>query len=149
MEETFLGIFKDIVSSGAISPDNILLLELTALAAVSYYFLRPMYEKMKTLITKEEIVEILEKRVHDETTEIENYIAQTVKDETRQLEDIINRLERLYDRIESIDENEKSSYKEMKEIRRDIESVKQILNQFQGHMLYGRRATDFTNQELK
>ena len=67
----------------------------------------------------------------------------------RNIDETINRLDTIIEYSKHIDENGKNIERDAEVLKRDLEQVKSILNQFQGHMLYGRRSSDFENQELR
>lgn len=105
------------------------------LMSFSYrYLFNPMFERIKKLPDSEEMKKIINYQ-HDKYVE--------------QINVVIDRLEHIESKLSIIDDLENINDVHMKDLKRDIESVKTILNQFQGHMMYGRRTGDFGNQELK
>lgn len=72
-----------------------------------------------------------------------------VNDIKRNIDETIERLEDIIEYVKRVDENGKNLERDAEVLKRDLEQVKSILNQFQGHMLYGRRSSDFENQELR
>ena len=94
----------------------------------------------------------LDKRVNETPSikEIEELIDGKVLDNKKLIEELNEKLDELskkLDELDHIDDLSEGNYREIKELRRDVEHVKQILNQFQGHLLYGRG--DFGNKGLK
>lgn len=95
--------------------------------------LPPIMEKLKTIeeksVAKDEVEEIVQVK--------------------GRVEDTIIRLNKTLDKLDNVEESTKITTRNTEELKRDLEQVKYILNQFQGHMMYGRRSSDFENQELK
>lgn len=95
--------------------------------------LPPIMEKLKTIeeksVAKDEVEEIVQVK--------------------GRVEDTIIRLNKTLDKLDNVEEKTKDITRNTEELKRDLEQVKYILNQFQGHMMYGRRSSDFENQELK
>jgi predicted RNA-binding protein (virulence factor B family) len=52
----------------------------------------------------------------------------------------------LLDEVEDLSEG---SYREIRELKKDVEQIKQILNQFQGHLMYSDKSNSFGNRELR
>lgn len=132
MEGSFFSLITTLITSGIIGTDGLVVLVILLLCVLSYYLLRPMFSKMKTMPTKVEIEDMIKAKMVVDDEHVNN------------LTERLDRLITLMDKLEDIDVN---SHREIQELRRDIETIKQILNQFQGHMMYGR--SDFGNKELK
>lgn len=132
MEGSFFSLITTLITSGIIGTDGLVVLVILLLCVLSYYLLRPMFSKMKTMPSKVEIEDMIKAKMVVDDEHVNN------------LTERLDRLITLMDKLEDIDVN---SHREIQELRRDIETIKQILNQFQGHMMYGR--SDFGNKELK
>jgi Zn-dependent M32 family carboxypeptidase len=65
------------------------------------------------------------------------------------LEEVSKKLDKMIEVLDEIEDNGDANRRDVKEIRRDIEHIKQILNQFQGHLMYGGGPSHFGNRELK
>jgi predicted nuclease with TOPRIM domain len=125
-----LELVKSIISMEQVTPGFLLLIIIAGLGSLVYYLIRPLISKISNLAEKTEIDKIIES-------------------EDKHLETIEEKLEKIRDDMSTLKEQAKLTHKEIKDIRRDQESIKQILNQFQGHMMYGNRSSDFGNRELK
>ena len=132
----FIGsIISEAIKNGYITTETLLLL-LNGLVIVGYFkVIKPLKDKIDTIATIDDI------RATSDTTSREGKI---------NLGEIITKLDKIIDNIGEIQDLDGNTYREIISMRRDVESVKRILDQFQGHMMYGgRRAGDFGNRELK
>ena len=132
----FIGsIISEAMKNGYITTETLLLL-LNGLVIVGYFkVIRPLKDKIDTIATIDDI------RATSDATAKEGKI---------NLGEIITKLDKIIDNIDEIQNLDGNTYREIINMRRDVESVKRILDQFQGHMMYGgRRAGDFGNRELK
>ena len=132
----FIGsIISEAMKNGYITTETLLLL-LNGLVIVGYFkVIKPLKDKIDTIATIDDI------RATSDTTSREGKI---------NLGEIITKLDKIIDNIDEIQDLDGNIYREIINMRRDVESVKRILDQFQGHMMYGgRRAGDFGNRELR
>ncbi len=132
----FIGsIISEAMKNGYITTETLLLL-LNGLVIVGYFkVIKPLKDKVDTIATIDDI------RATSDTTSREGKI---------NLGEIITKLDKIIDNIDEIQDLDGNTYREIINMRRDVESVKRILDQFQGHMMYGgRRSEDFGNRELK
>ena len=132
----FIGsIISEVMKNGYITTEALLLL-LNGLLIVGYFkVIKPLKDKIDTIATVDDI------RATSDTATRESKI---------NLGEIITKLDKIIDNIDEIQDLDGNTYREIVNMRRDVETVKQILNQFQGHMMYGgRRAEDFGNSELR
>lgn len=132
----FIGsIISEAMKNGYITTETLLLL-LNGLVIVGYFkVIKPLKDKIDTIATIDDI------RATSDATSREGKI---------NLGEIITKLDKIIDNIDEIQDLDGNTYREIINMRRDVESVKRILDQFQGHMMYGgRRAGDFGNRELK
>ena len=137
MESGILTILVEGLKAGIFSEPVIFSLMVVVVITTSVYrlIIKPTFSKIQELPTSSE-VEIM-------TTSSSDQIDVIMK----RLEKIVKRLDEL-----GVDIEKSNNQKEIDEFRRDLEQIKQILNQFQGHMLYGsgtRLSSDFGNQELR
>lgn len=133
METAIFTFLSGLVTSGTISPSALILIVILFLCVLSFYIFRPMLTRIKTMPTKADVEEIIKiKKEFDKTC----------------IDDVNTKLDKVLDVMDKIDNLDENNYREVKEMRRDIETVKQILNQFQGHMMYGH-SNDFGNRELR
>ena len=132
----FIGsIISEAMKNGYITTETLLLL-LNGLVIVGYFkVIKPLKDKIDTIATIDDI------RATSDTTSREGKI---------NLGEIITKLDKIIDNIDEIQDLDGNTYREIINMRRDVESVKRILDQFQGHMMYGgHRAGDFGNRELR
>ena len=64
---------------------------------------------------------------------------------------LIEKFNKIAEVLVTVECVDKENGKELDELKRDLEHIKQILNQFHGHLIYNaeRRAAYFGNKELK
>lgn len=132
----FIGsIISEAMKNGYITTETLLLL-LNGLVIVGYFkVIKPLKDKIDTIATIDDI------RSTSDATSREGKI---------NLGEIITKLDKIIDNIDEIQDLDGNTYREIINMRRDVESVKRILDQFQGHMMYGgRRSEDFGNRELR
>ena len=123
------------MKTGYLSIESLLLI-LNGLVIFGYIkVIKPLKDRIDTMATLKDI-----KVTNDESA----------KQEKINLDEIIEKLDKIIDNIDEIQDLDGNTYREIISMRRDVETVKQILNQFQGHMMYGgHRAEDFGNRELR
>ena len=132
----FIGsIISEAMKNGYITTETLLLL-LNGLVIVGYFkVIKPLKDKIDTIATIDDI------RATSDATAKEGKI---------NLGEIITKLDKIIDNIDEIQDLDGNTYREIINMRRDVESVKRFLDQFQGHIMYGgRRSEDFGNRELK
>lgn len=135
METQFFAFVAGLVSDGEISVEKLVVVNLLFMVSITYYFVRPIFNKNKLLPNKEEIKNLI--------SSVEN------KPSLDAIDRLTLKVDKLSETIDSLEIHDISYSKDMEMIKRDIEMVKQMLNQFQGHMLYGQRQSDFGNKELR
>lgn len=132
----FIGsIISEAMKNGYITTETLLLL-LNGLVIVGYFkVIKPLKDKIDTIATIDDI------RATSDATSREGKI---------NLGEIITKLDKIIDSIDEIQNLDGNTYREIINMRRDVESVKRFLDQFQGHIMYGgRRSEDFGNRELR
>ena len=135
----FIGsIISEAMKNGYITTETLLLL-LNGLVIVGYFkVIRPLKDKIDKIDTIATIDDI---RATSDAASREGKI---------NLGEIITKLDKIIDNIDEIQDLDGNTYREIINMRRDVESVKRFLDQFQGHIMYGgRRSEDFGNRELK
>ena len=81
----------------------------------------------------------------DDLAKSAKYILETIN-----IEKLLDKLDEITDRIDDGEELLKGTLRETIELKRDIDNIKIILNQFQGSMMYGTRSSDdLTNGRLR
>lgn len=133
MEAGLIKLITDMAVSGIITDTALLLIIIAGLGILYKKVLDPMFQKIK----KQPTIEDLKK------------IVQTASDEDElNVEEVSKKLEEMLKKLDDIEEFGKNNYREIFELKRDIEQIKTMLNQFQGHMMYNHGGT-FGNRELK
>lgn len=108
-------------------------LTLAVLGLLWRFILGPMNERIKSVPTADDVVGI---------------VRDVQSRQMSELKAVSSKLDEIESKLSAISDSENTGTHNMSEIRRDIEVVKTILNQFQGHMLYSKRSFD-GNQELR
>lgn len=134
MEAALISFFTQLVASGSITVSGLIVIVIVMLIGITYYLLTPIHKTVKGTPSLDDVRELINSQGNVDAAHVESI--------NKTLDEIIKKLE-------EIDSYDRDNYRELKELRRDVESVKQILNQFHGHMLYGRTPSDFGNKELK
>lgn len=130
MEAVIIKIFESALS-GVIEPNIALLCIIVVMVFGIYKFvLIPMKKKVVDMPSSESVKDIV-----NDTTSAE-------------IEKLNGKIDILIKRMETLETHNETSEKDCDEIKRDLENIKQILNQFHGHMLYNNQAA-FGNRELK
>ena len=132
--DALISFLTSAATSAGVTELGLLVIIVTMLGLLYRYVLNPTLKRVENIPTKEDVAELFD-------TKTENHY--------KDLTDLIEQLKRVEEKLVKLDEFEHAAELNMVELRRDIEVVKTILNQFQGHMLYNRRSVDFGNQELK
>jgi len=134
MESQFFAFLATLLSGGVLSEGALILILIFMVSALSYYFIRPMFKKVEQIPNISELKKLLkDSSEHDQSD----------------IDELSKKLDKIIEVLEDLDDIDKSSFREIKELKRDVETIKQILNQFQGHMMYGGRQSDFGNREIK
>jgi len=63
-------------------------------------------------------------------------------------EDVLLKFDKICELINKLEEIDKSSYNEINSFKHDLEHIKQLLNQFHGHLLYSDNRPKYGNKEL-
>ena len=124
METGLLAILNSMIENGILADATLFLIIISILVYGFVYIIQPMAKKLEGLATIEQI-----------------------KNEVN-IEELSKKLDKMTQVLDEIKEFDRDSYREINELKRDIEQIKQILNQFQGHLMYGR-SNAFGNRELK
>lgn len=138
MESQIFNFISALVENGTITDAGLLLIIILMICALSYYVLRPIYNKIQLVPSKEDVQEIIKAKIDIE----EKHLGEIG-------ENISKKLDKMSDLLDEVDDLGKGSYREVKELKKDIEQIKQILNQFQGHLMYSGKTSSFGNRELR
>lgn len=134
MESGILAIINTLVEHGIIG-DTSLFLIIIALILVGYvYVLKPIKDRILTVPSDSNV-----KKMIDDAAKLE----------VLNIDEASKKLDKIVEVLDKVAEVGKDSHRDVSEIKRDIETIKQILNQFQGHLMYNRINNDFGNRELK
>jgi len=137
-------LFNSLVAKGILTSFSLQIILVLLFYVAWRYYLKPI----KQMLQDSPKLSELKKSVDDIKAAVEDALA----GDTAHFEENRKALEKVIAFVDNIGDSEKINTRELNEIRRDIEHVKQILNQFQGHMMYrgdGRRSGDFGNKELR
>lgn len=132
--DMLLSIFSSAAASSGVTDVGLSIMIITLLGFLYKYTLLPIHLKVHKIPSESDITKIIESGMNQSIKEISI---------------IVKKLDNIEEKLKTLDNSDITADINMKEIRRDIESVKTILNQFHGHMMYGRRAGNIVNQELK
>ena len=134
MELNLVTLISDLIDAGLVA-DTTLLLIILALMGYAYKFiLVPMLEKVNAVPTIENLKGIVSESTHAGELDIE---------------EVSKKLDKIVEVLDEIEGTGEANRRDIKDLRRDVEQIKQILNQFQGHLMYGGGPSHFGNRELK
>lgn len=134
MESGFITIVNSLIDKGIIADTSLFLIVAGLLIYGFRYWIKPMYDMLREVPTVDVLKEVVE-----ENAEVEEL----------NVEEMSKKLEKIVEVLDKVEDLGRGNYRETRELRKDIEQIKQILNQFQGHLMYGGRSGDFGNRELK
>lgn len=134
----FIGtLFGQIIKDGHFTVESLIMVLIGLVILLYYKVFKPMETKIEAVPTLLQLQELNDKiRAQD----------------VQYIDKLTNKVEKLINDIDEIGDLEGNTYREVLNVKNDIEQIKQILNQFQGHMMYGgqnRNNNDFGNRELK
>jgi len=132
MENLIAGTVTKIFSELGIADGGLGILTIILMVISLKYFLIPIKNKLDAFPPDEVI---------------DKHFAATVFYDAK-IKDIQDSLAQLDATLTKMSDVENTSEREIKQIKEDVEKIKAILNQFQGHMMYNTRS-DFGNRELR
>ena len=127
-------LFKTIVEEGVLGPRSLGLIVISLLIVIYKYVLRPMQKSIKELPSLKQI----------NSTRVEMRAVDNLR-----MDDLKDKLEKILLNMEELELIDNGVSKDMQVLRNDIEGVKQMLNQIQGHFMFSGRSSGFGNKELK
>jgi DNA repair exonuclease SbcCD ATPase subunit len=134
VESSLFALISDLVKGGMVA-DTTLLLIIIGLIGLGYtQIIKPLMSRVEKSVTLENI-----KTVADEIH----------KENELNIEEVSKKLDKIVEVLDEIESSGENNRRDIKELRRDVEHIKQILNQFQGHLMYGGGPSHFGNRELK
>jgi len=133
MDSILTGLFAAAFNSGLLGEISLLLVVIMALYISYKYYWKPTKENVEILPTLESIKEVL-----SASNEIE----------TRVLQSLVESLDKIDVKLQDIRDTSNGNQREILDMKRDIEAIREILNQIQGHLLYSK-PNNFGNKELR
>jgi len=133
MEASLLAILSSLAEAGTITDTALILIVISVLGLSYKKVLMPMLLRVQKQPTTEEIKELV-KEISD-------------KDQLN-VEDVSNKLKEIEKKLNEVEDYLKVEQTDHAQLKRDIEQIKTMLNQFQGHMMYNHGSA-FGNRELK
>jgi len=133
MDLGFVQLIASLTENGLLSVHSLQILILAVSFHGYWNYIRPMKHKVDDLPDINEMKEALYVHAQEDNTHF------------AELKVAIDAIEKLLYKIE---QNEGRHNESTKDIQQDIELIKHMLSQFQGHMMYGS-GREFGNRELK
>lgn len=135
MESGLITLIGGLAESGALTDTALLIIIITIIGLLHKNVFKPMQERVFSQPTLNDVTELTKK---------------CESEKEKDFDELIEKFDKLLERLEQIDDYARDNSKEILNLKHDLDQVKQILNQFQGHMMYGeRRSSDFGNKELR
>ena len=136
METQVLGLLQLILTKTGIPPEVGLLLFLIGMIIIGYKkILKPMYEKVKKIPTEESV-----KQAINESNKVDSERLDIITKKLDAISETLNNAKQVGDMNDT----------GIHELKHDVDFVKQLLSQFQGHLLYSKtNNNNFGNKELK
>lgn len=135
METGLFALLSDMTKNGIIADTTLLLIIIGLMFLAHKHILKPLVARVNTLPT---------------TTDLDKRFNHKIELNEKHVREILLKLDAIEERVRKVEEFTALEGAEFQDFKRDIDLIRTMLNQFQGHMMYGgRRAGDFGNQELK
>lgn len=134
VESGLFTLISDLVTAGAIADTTLLLIIISLLGLGYRYIFVPMLDKLNSVPSIDNVKKIVNSSA--ELSELD-------------LNEVSKKLDKIVEVLDEIEGTGDSNRRDIKDLRRDVEQIKQILNQFQGHLMYGGGPSHFGNRELK
>lgn len=134
METGLFTLISDLVDAGAIADTTLLLIIISLLGLAYRYIFVPMLDKLNSVPTIDNM---------------KNIVNQSAEISELDLDEVSKKLDKIVEVLDEIEGTGEANRRDIKDLRRDVEQIKQILNQFQGHLMYGGGPSHFGNRELK
>lgn len=132
--DPIISLLTSLTESGILDHVSLLLIIIAFLLWVYRNVLTPLKKKVDTMAS------------HDE---IKAHVKEVDSIHMNAIHHLSKKLDGLLEELKKVEDYSKSNSRDIIELRRDIEQIKQILNQFQGHLMYNKKGSDFGNQELR
>jgi len=134
MESGIIAVITLAIQNGLLTDTSLLLLIILLVGLLYKYVFKPIQKKLKSVPDAEAVKEIVE-----ESKQTDEEI----------LLELLEKLNQLSNTLDEVQDLGRGNYRESKELKRDVERIKQILDQFQGHLMYSGKTRDLGNRELK
>jgi uncharacterized coiled-coil protein SlyX len=138
METGIITIIGDLAATGQLTDTTLLIIIISLLGLSLKYLIIPLASRLK----KQPSTDELNAAIHDVSDVVEEQVGVASAKLSRLLD-------KLVEKLDDVDEVVKNNGRDITEIKHDVEQIKQILNQFQGHMMYNDQPRNFGNRELK
>lgn len=132
--ESLISLIGDLVKDGSLADTTLLLIIISLLGVLYKFFLVPMFDRLSSVPNVDDLKQII--KASEDKSEIE-------------LKEVSNKLDKVIEALDEIESTGNANRRDIKDLRRDVEQIKQILNQFQGHFMYNGAPSHFGNRELK
>ena len=132
--ESLFTLISDLAKDGVLADSTLLLIIISLLGVLYKFFLVPMLDKLNSAPSTDTLTTALKQS--ESNTEVK-------------IEEVSKKLDKLIEVLDEIGDTGDSNRRDIKDLKRDIEQIKQILNQFQGHLMYSNNPGHFGNRELK
>jgi len=134
MEASLVSLISNLAEAGVITDTALILIVITGLGLLYKNVLKPMFARVQQQPTMDEI-----KKLVKESSD---------KDELN-IEEVSKKLKEIENKLNEVEDYLKVEQADHAQLKRDIEQIKTMLNQFQGHMMYNNHGSAFGNRELK
>lgn len=133
MEEVLASILGILMQHGIIADTSLLFIIIGILCLLYFYIFKQLKEKLHLIPT---------------FNDLKNLIDEDFKLQGINLTELNNKLVKVVDTLDDIEDLNKDCDERVQELKKDLEIIKQILVQFQGHLMYSPR-NNFDNRELR
>ena len=135
MENSVISLLNNAIEAGMITDTALLLLIIGFLAFIYRTILRPIVDRVNNVPTYNDVQKIIEDQKSNDSIN---------------LDELKSRLEKIVEYLELIEADSNISTRDIQDLKRDLDNIKQILNQFQGHLMYNNGGRGhWGNKELK
>lgn len=133
MEAALISLLNTGIKTGLIAETTLIFLVIGILLLCYKYMWKPTKDTVDELPSLESIKELLDG--YSETDRMT-------------LDNLTNYLKKIDEKLQDIGEKTTGSEREIQDMKKDVDSIREILNQIQGHLLYSH-SSGFGNRELK
>jgi len=124
---------ESLANHGVIIDSGLIMVLVAGLALLYKYVIKPLKTAVEDLLTRKQLEDVRdEMQVSDQ----------------KNFQELVTRLNTLVAVAEDISDTETGVDRDVKDIKKDVENIKDMLNQIQGHLMYNR-SDGFGNRELR